>query len=143
MQRDGPKWREHLPKSESYSNLMQFETRYLENAVKNKPSNNGRQSEDEEVGAQIDGIMEGGMKNSVDEKPTEKEMKDKENKEKDEKEKFQMIKDSGNKYVQKVSEFAINFRLISKISRKGSLRSPPTPSSVQVVHKMVSIMGLT
>ena len=109
MKRDGPKWREHLPKSESSSNLLQYEARnskYSRNEqsmskrtnveegknvntadVKNEER---REQEESRNGSQ-------GQKTGSDVKTTERTIEQ-------DKERFRRTKELGNKHVQKVSK---------------------------------------
>ena len=113
MKKDGPKWREHLPKTQSFSNLMLHGATYVKSSDKDSETSAPTGAENEKAVEPSDmKTSRGCEKSEFESEESEKALKQQQNtndvegKEDTEKskEKFKKSKDLGNKSVQKVSK---------------------------------------
>jgi len=99
MKRDGPGWRDHLPKSESFSNLMKL-ANYVPNSEKNEIVDTEREEDTKATNMETEERQNADdSKEQSKNNESEKEIETEEDIEKN-KEKFRKTKELGNKHVQ-------------------------------------------
>lgn len=104
--RDGAGWMEHLPKSQSFLNLMQYGTNYSNNVnmmIAAEEANSNEQAKDKKDNVEKEGTSKETEKETKEEPPETDKKEIIQNKE----EEFKNIKEAGNKFVQKVGLYSL------------------------------------